>query len=92
MPMQSLLQPFVAAVLGIAGVALSILLLPFVLALIFAIALVAAGGIAYARWRLGKQLAGMERQAGAGRQPGAGRQGARRGQVIEADYEVVRER
>ncbi len=90
--MQSLLQPIVAAVLGIAGLALGILLLPFVLALVFAIALVAAGGIAYARWRLGKQLADMERQTGAGGRPGTGRQGPRRGQVIEADYEVVRER
>lgn len=86
--MQSLLQPLVAAVLGIAGLALSLLLLPLVLGLVLAIALVAAGGMAYARWRLRRELAGMERQPGAGRQAGQ----RSRGQVIEADYEVVRER
>ena len=87
--MQSLLQPFVAAILGIAGLALGLLLLPLVLAMIFAVALVAAGGIAYARWRLRKQLATMEREAGA-RPRRAGQ--PQHGRVIEAEYEVVRER
>ncbi|MEZ5858156.1 MAG: hypothetical protein R3D28_03995 [Geminicoccaceae bacterium] len=91
--MQSLLQPFVAAVLGIAGLALSLLLLPIVLALVLAIGLIAAGGMAYARWRLRRELAGMEREAGPAPAGAARQTGQRaRGRVIEADYEVVRER
>lgn len=86
--MQSILRPIVAAVLGIAGLVLTVLLLPLVLATILAIMLVAAGAIGFARWRLQKELGNEARRADA---PGQQRQPAR-GRVIEADYEVIRER
>lgn len=92
--MQSILQPFLAAALGIAGVALGILLLPFVLAILLAIALAGAGTMAYFRWRLRNELAGMARTTGAApgpRGPERGRQPGR-GRVIEGDYEVIRDR
>ena len=87
--MQSILRPIVAAVLGIAGVVLTVLLLPLLLATILAIMLVAAGAMAFARWRLRKELADSAAHA-----PPAGRHAPqnRRGRVIEAEYEVIRER
>ena len=87
--MQSILRPIGAAVLGFLGLALIVLLLPLVLAAMLAIMLVAAGAIAFARWRLQKELAARaDDPARAGRQDRA----PQRGPVIEAEYEVIRER
>ncbi len=86
--MQSILRPIGAAALGVLGLALIVLLLPLVLAVVLAIMLVASGTIAFARWRLQKELA---KRAADGR-PGMRGFEARRGRVIEADYEVVSER